>query len=89
MGRARLITLRSLEYGGMSVYMVYEIKVQRLVGEGVVLEGSLESCLVIMYTTIPVFGNFCPCCTGGKESERVRKRTEREQESEFLTLVFI
>lgn len=53
------------------------------------LEGLLESCLQIMCTTIPVFGSFFPCCTGGKESKRVRKRTEREQESEFLTLVFI
>ena len=54
-----------------------------------VLEGLLESGLLIMCTTIPVFGNFFPCCTRRKESKRVRKRTEREQESEFLTLVFI
>lgn len=53
------------------------------------LKGFLESCLLIMCTTIPVLGDFCSCCTRGKESERVRKRTEREQESEFLTLVFI
>lgn len=53
------------------------------------LEGLLERCLLIMCTIIPVFSNFFPCCTRRKESERVRKRTEREQESEFLTLVFI
>ena len=58
-------------------------------GEGIVLEGLLESYLQIMFTIIPVFGNFFPCCGGSRERARVRKRTEREQESEFLTLVFI
>ena len=53
------------------------------------LQGLLESCLQIMFTIIPVFGNFFPCCSGSKERERVRKRTQREQESEFLTLVSI
>lgn len=78
--RARLITLRSLEYLGMSVYMVYGIKVQGLLCGGAVgvPEGFLESCLLIMCTTIPVFGNFFPCCTRGKESEKAHWEGTRE-----------
>lgn len=43
-----------------------------------VLEGCLESCLLIMCTTIPVFGNFFPCCTRGKESEKAHWEGTRE-----------
>lgn len=78
LGHARLITLRSLVYQGMSVYVCMGPKFRDWGGKARVLERVLE--ILIMCVTIFLFDNFFPCCARRKESKNEKAHREWTRE---------